>query len=896
MPARWGTCLIAALTTILTHALVPAVEATPNNNTSLYTFTGCFYDNPNYDVLPDLVNCTGNDIYQSCSACSPKYPYCQSGSMTVELCFDICVRQNARYFGLQDGSQCLCGGAFARFDALGTPTSGGACEKPCTGNASQSCGGSFTLRVYEIQESTSDCFHPGYLNVREDHYPPLGRTEFAVNDVLDYATICRDPSVLAGDSSTISCNGSAWSAAPPPCDIRCSRPDMMPYVYFAYGTNDSYGIGETETFLCTGNLTTFQAECTSVGLWELPIDCPVTCPDPSPTLPIGGALDASATRQHYPVGVLLNFECDDAALSFTIACGDDGSWNISGIACPNTTQSTPTASSEGWSAVTSPMSPVDPRTMSKVTVSTGTTTALGVPGETNGQTRGGAGWIIAVAVVIPLLVIIVLVIACICYRKRKEEESDVPQVVLGYIKKTGTLGGTLRRNKNLDVDATNNIEGGSDTSKRATLSNSLSSIKREFVKRVTLNRNRPDLPPKKNPKRSSSQPVSSGAPEGIYDSPREVRANSNVSRGKYDNANNASRPSLSGKKASTLSTVPSFDNEDDVFKPDAGSDGRAGDGGLRTSKSNEMLDALMMEYDGRVNLGFDDVESSARSSPSMGSMAKDSPITERAVVHAVSPLAKQDSTDLSNPQPEDPSVNGSTADRAVDEVSPHRSGGAEDVIKSKSIHLSPLEVDVHHEGDTPRGDDPRDKSPLYASIGDPNLSPSKPEIDDTSKDPNAQGGSEVNGTPEPPRDTSAGSDDQGTPASRGTSLYDTLGKPKPLPPDLKRRLTSESIVDGDENRPPPLTIDTSSNGENQYMPMNGQKSVPGPESPQYASLSEVRTSIGGNSYPEVTSPLSPATSPLNHGYVNVGRGNMTPRANQEFVHPRRPSLPPDSPV
>ena len=102
-----------------------------------------------YDVLPDLVECSNHKVICQ-NECNAERPYCQSDFMTVDLCFQICTNQSARYFGLQDGSQCLCGGAYANADLTWAPSAMDKCNKSCTGNSSQICGGSFKISLYEI--------------------------------------------------------------------------------------------------------------------------------------------------------------------------------------------------------------------------------------------------------------------------------------------------------------------------------------------------------------------------------------------------------------------------------------------------------------------------------------------------------------------------------------------------------------------------------------------------------------------------------------------------------------------------------------------------------------------------------------------------------------------------
>lgn len=119
-----------------------------------FTYLGCFSDDDRRESLPDLVFCDKpRDPYTSChNTCGPRSEnYCESQDMKVELCRDICADQNMKYFGLQAGSRCLCGGEFAPYDKSGIATGRTkTCDQECSGNSSQTCGGNSLTSVYQI--------------------------------------------------------------------------------------------------------------------------------------------------------------------------------------------------------------------------------------------------------------------------------------------------------------------------------------------------------------------------------------------------------------------------------------------------------------------------------------------------------------------------------------------------------------------------------------------------------------------------------------------------------------------------------------------------------------------------------------------------------------------------
>ena len=65
-------------------------------------------------------------------------------NMTVELCISSCKGNGYRYAGLEYYGSCYCGGAIQ-----GPPADPSQCNAPCTGNASEICGGANTLSIWE---------------------------------------------------------------------------------------------------------------------------------------------------------------------------------------------------------------------------------------------------------------------------------------------------------------------------------------------------------------------------------------------------------------------------------------------------------------------------------------------------------------------------------------------------------------------------------------------------------------------------------------------------------------------------------------------------------------------------------------------------------------------------
>ncbi|XP_041484744.1 protein SLG1-like [Lytechinus variegatus] len=263
-----------------------------------YTYLGCFYENNRREALPDLIYCNRDTKpSDSCqNTCGPQAQYCQSQEMTIELCRDICADQNMRYFGLQAGAQCLCGGFFAPYNVLGQPDGNDTCNRPCSGNSSQLCGTDFQASVYQINESPSDCFNPGY--VLNGDQSQQDSSFYNASDVIDFAPVCPPPSIKNGATS-ITCTASGnWTNPPPTCTVRCATPTAPMYASFSswQTLNDSYAVDDEVFFDCDmdPSRTNQTLTCGYYGDWETFVpDCPETPPPTSAATPISAFTTAS---------------------------------------------------------------------------------------------------------------------------------------------------------------------------------------------------------------------------------------------------------------------------------------------------------------------------------------------------------------------------------------------------------------------------------------------------------------------------------------------------------------------------------------------------------------------------------------------------------------------------
>ncbi|XP_038057768.1 uncharacterized protein LOC119729251 [Patiria miniata] len=203
------------------------------------TYHGCYFDN-HQRALSDLITC--DEVSDVCHlSCGKEHRYCESmDMMTIDLCRDICRRRNLRYYALEAGNQCFCGGAlsdpFHYGSAAGVPS--GSCSHPCTGDNNTTCGGEFQMQVYEFQDPVpgSDCFHPGFVrNSYISHFDnlPAGVT-------LSY--LCQPLHRIIGDAQVTCQPDRSW------------QPNMRPICNYT-------GVIEeptTESVTTMQNLTTIQ--------------------------------------------------------------------------------------------------------------------------------------------------------------------------------------------------------------------------------------------------------------------------------------------------------------------------------------------------------------------------------------------------------------------------------------------------------------------------------------------------------------------------------------------------------------------------------------------------------------------------------------------------------------
>ncbi|XP_063967930.1 uncharacterized protein LOC129279820 isoform X2 [Lytechinus pictus] len=331
--------------------------------------------------------------------------------MTIELCRDICADQNMRYFGLQAGTQCLCGGFFAPYNVLGQPDGNDTCNRNCSGNSTQMCGADFQASVYQINESPSDCFNPGY--VLNGDQSQQDSSLYNASDVIDFATVCPPPSIKDGAAS-ITCTASGnWTNPPPTCTVRCSTPTAPIHASFSswQTLNDSYAVDDEVFFDCDmdPSRTNQTLTCGYFGDWETVVpDCPGPPTTDSTTMSVS---TASTTM----------------SVSTASASTDQAT----------STSSSPSASSSSpSSSMTDDSTPRQPITMTSspggqdpstpiVTDGSGGSTPVD-RGANTGDDIDLVPIIVGVVAGFLVIILIIVVVSVYCSRKGKQKTKKIP--------------------------------------------------------------------------------------------------------------------------------------------------------------------------------------------------------------------------------------------------------------------------------------------------------------------------------------------------------------------------------------------------------------------------------------------------------------------------------------
>jgi hypothetical protein len=110
-----------------------------------------------------------------------------AATMTSAICKQACQSKGYTYGGTSSGNQCWCGSTFTQTQNL-IPSS--QCASPCAGNATEMCGGSYRLDVYNATgvKAPSNGVE-GYLGCFSDYYYKVNSFSYTSN--IMSSDICK---------------------------------------------------------------------------------------------------------------------------------------------------------------------------------------------------------------------------------------------------------------------------------------------------------------------------------------------------------------------------------------------------------------------------------------------------------------------------------------------------------------------------------------------------------------------------------------------------------------------------------------------------------------------------------------------------------------------------------
>ncbi|CAG2201610.1 APMAP [Mytilus edulis] len=101
------------------------------------TYIGCFEDPP----IIELISPPYTRILEA--------SYIEDQSMTIPGCLSICLDEGHTFAGLRHGKKCFCDSVITKhLTLLQLPNT--ECMTPCVGNATQHCGATYKLALYQL--------------------------------------------------------------------------------------------------------------------------------------------------------------------------------------------------------------------------------------------------------------------------------------------------------------------------------------------------------------------------------------------------------------------------------------------------------------------------------------------------------------------------------------------------------------------------------------------------------------------------------------------------------------------------------------------------------------------------------------------------------------------------
>ncbi|XP_071964479.1 uncharacterized protein [Antedon mediterranea] len=312
---------------LLLLCVLPSVQSQGN-----YKLLGCFWDDQ-IRALPDLTSCAPPCF----TVCSAGTPYCQTGSMTVDFCTDLCRSKQHQYAGLQAGNQCFCGTSGASFSQYGEHT----CSISCVGNSSQICGDVYRNSVYDTLYQAPTCPQPG--TVVNGRILTVEKLEYFEGDSISY--ICDDTAFLLGEPNRTCLSSGQWNVPPPECRAVCNEPIVgmdsnrgapAPIEKYVSSVNIA---GERYALSCLVGYTSLSdvllATCQADGTWGYnssdTICEVVVCPTPTPQEGVQISVNSYSYLSILTYTCLEGFTSSSGSVSRQ--CQADGSWSGMALSC-----------------------------------------------------------------------------------------------------------------------------------------------------------------------------------------------------------------------------------------------------------------------------------------------------------------------------------------------------------------------------------------------------------------------------------------------------------------------------------------------------------------------------------------------------------------------------------
>ncbi|CED83113.1 beta-1,6-N-acetylglucosaminyltransferase, contains WSC domain [Phaffia rhodozyma] len=123
-----------------TASAASATSTSSSSTTTEWEALGCFVDNPSLRSGKNVL--LGSKL--------------TSTTMTISTCQTRCAGQGYNFAGLENSDECWCGD-LTTADVAGLTSNTVWCNMPCTGKSSESCGGGWSLQLYEQVDVSTSC-------------------------------------------------------------------------------------------------------------------------------------------------------------------------------------------------------------------------------------------------------------------------------------------------------------------------------------------------------------------------------------------------------------------------------------------------------------------------------------------------------------------------------------------------------------------------------------------------------------------------------------------------------------------------------------------------------------------------------------------------------------------